>query len=107
MSYNESIDIEIVEATVPLQKVIVNGQEQVIEGKVYAIVCPKCKTILQQFQPGISKSDIIKSLETEDENLLNRNIFCMGCGQSLKLMRPMPIEAENVEVLSEEIVQDN
>jgi len=41
MSYNESIDIEIVEATVPLQKVIVNGQEQVIEGKVYAIVCPK------------------------------------------------------------------
>ena len=77
---------------VPVQTMVINGEEKVVMGKSLALVCPKCGTVIQQFQAGISEIEVYKSLTTEDESLLNQTIYCAGCGQKLKLMRELPIE---------------
>lgn len=85
---------EIVTTQIPVQRIIVNNQEQVIMGEATALICPKCRTIIQQFQPGIPAIEIHQSLCTEDEQALNHTIYCQKCGQKLKILRPMPIEVE-------------
>ena len=84
----------IVSAQVPVQKIIINGQEQVILGEACALICPKCRTILQQFQPGVTEVEILKSIDTEDEKLLHNTLHCRNCGQKLKVFRELPIEVQ-------------
>ena len=85
---------ELAMSRVPVQTVIVNGQEQVIEDMAYALVCPKCKAKIQAYQPGVPELAILKELQTSDESLLNSTVYCSKCGQKLKLFRETPIEVE-------------
>lgn len=77
-------------AKVPVQTIIVNNEQQVMYGEAVCLVCPKCNTVIQQFQPGIPEVEIIKALNTSDEKLLNKHLYCKACGQKIQMMRPLP-----------------
>ena len=83
---------EVVTTKVPIQRMIINNQEQVIMGEVSALICPKCRLIIQQFQPGLPAVEVHKALCTDKEEALNHTIYCQKCGQKLKVFRPMPVE---------------
>lgn len=85
---------ELAVIRVPIQHVIVNGQEHIEYREAFALICPKCKKVIQQFNPGASEVDIVKSLCTNKEEELNYHVYCAKCGQKLSFMRPMPIDAE-------------
>lgn len=85
---------DVVSTEVPVQRIIINNEEQVIMGEACALICPECRVILQQFQPGVSEVDILKSLCTDDEKQLNHTIRCKKCGHLLKVFRPIPLEAD-------------
>ena len=100
----EECEVELVESVefsklgefkvrkIPVQSIVVNGQEQVIEEEAIVLVCPTCGEIIKQFQPGVEYIDILKSCNTDDEKLLNSYVYCRHCGQKISLMRPMPVE---------------
>lgn len=92
---------------VPVQSMVVNGQEQVVMGDAFSLVCPECGQVVQQFQVGATRLDILKALNTDDESKLNGFIYCAKCGQKLRIMRPMPIEIESVEVKVEGEIENN
>ena len=84
--------IEIEEKEVPIQTVSINGIEQVVMGKSLALICPTCKHTIQSYQQGSTQATIRRSIETEDEELLNRVIFCSHCGQKVQPFIPKVIE---------------
>ena len=86
-----AVQAEVTRIQVPVQTIIFNNEEKVIYEKAFALVCPKCRTILQQFQPGIPEIDIYKAINTDKEELLNHAMYCSKCGQKIKIMRPMPV----------------
>ena len=92
---------ELVSVSVPVQTIIINGERQEILGEAYVLICPKCRAILYQFQPGISAAEILKSLNTDDENELGKYMYCKACGQKLSLMRKPPVDAEYTEIKEE------
>ena len=83
--------------SVPVQNIMVNGQEQTIYGEAYCLACPVCNSVVWQFQTGVSAIDIVKSLCTDNEEEYNKAVFCRTCGQKLRIMRPQPIEQVNEE----------
>lgn len=85
---------ELITTQVPVQRIIINGEEQVVTSEACALICPKCRLIIQQFQPGIPEVEILKALCTDNEEALNRTLYCQKCGQKLKVMRPMPVEGD-------------
>lgn len=82
---------------VPVQSMIVNGQQQAIYGDSYCLACPVCNSIVWQFQVGTDAVDIVKSLCTDNEEDYNKMVFCKNCGQKLRVMRPTPIIQEDNE----------
>ena len=86
------VTAEVRTIQVPVQQIIVNNEVKQILGESVVLICPKCKTIIQQFQPGIPEVEVVKALNTDKEQVLNATMYCKGCGQKLRLMRPMPVE---------------
>lgn len=80
---------EIVITQTPIQRMIVNGQEQVVMGEACALICPKCGQIIQQFQPGVTPLEVVKALSDGKEEAF---IYCSHCGQKLQISRPQPID---------------
>lgn len=87
---------EVRRAQIPVQTVIINGEEQVIYDDTFALVCPRCNTILQSFQPGLPLVEILKALNAKDEESLNKTLYCKKCGQKIRILRPAPVEADYV-----------
>lgn len=79
--------VEVKEMEVPIQRIVVNGVETVVNGKGYALVCPCCGQKVLDLPQGISYVDAIKSLVAENEEDVNKNIYCQSCGQKLQLLR--------------------
>ena len=77
---------------VPINRMVVNGQEQVMYGEAFALVCPVCNSVVWQFQPGVDALAISKYLVTDNEEEYNKPVFCKTCGQKLRIMKPTPIE---------------
>lgn len=90
-----AVTAAVVSTKVPVQRIVINNQEKVVMGNACAIICPKCRTVIQQFQPGVSEVDIYKSLYTDDEQELSKTIYCKECGQKISILRPMPVVANN------------
>ena len=90
---------EIRKAKVPVQTIIVNNEQQVVYADAFCLVCPRCNTIIQQFQPGIPEVEIVKALNTSDEKMLNKHLYCKACGQKIQIMRPEPF-IDNAEPVS-------
>ena len=86
-----SVQAEVAKVKVPVQTIIVNNEQQILYSTAYALICPKCRNILQQFQPGVPEIDVYKALNTDKEDLLNHSMYCVKCGQKIKVMRPMPV----------------
>lgn len=85
--------VQVVEMEVPVQQIIVNGQTQVVTGKACALVCPKCGTILQRFNPGVSVTEVVLSLNAKNDSMLEKNtVYCKSCGQKLSILRPSPVD---------------
>ena len=94
--------VEVRTAEVPIQRMIINNQEQVVNGQVCVLVCPVCGDIIQQFQPGVTEAEITLALCTDNEEALKKTFWCSKCGQKLSLMRPLPIDAQyEVEEVAE------
>jgi hypothetical protein len=83
---------EVVTTQVPIQRIIVNGQEKVAMGDACVLMCPRCRLVIQQFQPGIPEVEVYKALCTDKDEELNKTIYCQKCGQKLRVLRPMPVE---------------
>ena len=79
---------------VPVQQMIINGQEEIVYDTAAALVCPKCRAVIQQFQLGVSDIDILKAINSDDPEILSKTIYCSKCGQKLKIFRPMPVEVD-------------
>lgn len=90
---------------VQTQTIIINNEPQVIEENVVCLVCPVCGAVIQQFQPGISKIEVLKSLNTDDDKKLNLHMFCSHCGQKLSLFRMLPAEGTYEVVNVEEEIE--
>lgn len=86
----------IEEKQVIINNVVVNGVPQHQNAKVVVVSCPKCGTIIQQFNLGISLIDVLKSISTYEE----KSVFCPKCGQKLRLERGEIIENEQQTVES-------
>lgn len=80
---------------------IINNEVHEITMPAPCLICPTCNTVLQQFNPGTPEVEIIKALNTDDENLVKQHIYCNHCGQCITLMRPAPIEA-TVEIINKD-----
>lgn len=94
--------VEVKTKQVPVQRMVINGQEQVINGEVCVLCCPRCGDVIQSFQPGVTEVEILKALCTDDEEALKKTLWCSKCGQKLALMRPLPLEdAYEVEEVAE------
>lgn len=78
---------------VPVQQIIINNEVKTVYGGAVALVCPKCNAIIQQFQTGITEIEVVKALNTDKEEDLNKTMYCHKCGQRLRILRPMPVEA--------------
>lgn len=79
---------------VPVQTVIINGERRAQYGEAPAIVCPKCGGIIRQFGVGTPLLEVLKSLNTGDEEELRAICHCARCGKPLRIMRPLPIDAD-------------
>ena len=90
------IQAELVTTQVPIQQIIINNEVQNIMGDAHVLICPKCRLIIQQFQPGVPEVEIHKSLCTDKEEALNHTMYCKKCGQKLKVFRPAPVEGTYV-----------
>ena len=94
---------DIVENEVVIQQIIINNEVQKVTGKAFALVCPKCGAIIQQFPAGALEADVHLGLCTDDEKILNTALHCRTCGQKIKIFRPSPIDGE----FTVEDVKDN
>lgn len=92
---------ELVENEVVVQQVIVGNEIQNITSKAHALACPLCKRIIQQFPAGALEVNITHALCTDNEEKLNKIMYCPGCGRGLRIFRPMPIDGE-VEITNVE-----
>lgn len=79
---------------VPVQTVIINGERHAQYGEAPAIVCPKCGGVIRQFGVGTPLLDVLKSLNTGDAEELKATCHCVRCGKPLRIMRPLPIDAD-------------
>ena len=89
---NIAVQAETRIVRVPVQQIIINNEIKTVYGGAVALICPKCKTIIQQFQAGITELEVIKALNTDKEEDLKKAIYCNKCGQRLRILRPMPVE---------------
>ena len=71
------------------QTVNINGQVAQLDQCI--LVCPSCKMHLQEYNLGVSKLDIIKEFQTDNEYKLSTYMYCQKCGQKIKLFREMPV----------------
>lgn len=83
---------ELAVVKVPVQRVIINGSEQVVMGEACALVCPKCRSVLTRFSPGVSAVDVLKALDSGE--LGDRLVHCGGCGKPLRISREAPQDAQ-------------
>lgn len=90
----------------PVSQMIVNNEVKVIEGDVTVLYCPHCRSVIQQFQPGITELEVISSLWSDDETKLNGVYYCKHCGKPLRLYRPSPVDAEFTVEDVKETVQE-
>lgn len=94
---NIAVQVETRIVRVPVQQIMVNNEVKTLYGGAVALICPKCNAIIQQFQTGVTELDVIKALNTDKEEDLNKTMYCNKCGQRIRIMRPMPVE-DNYEV---------
>lgn len=68
------------------QQVIINGVAQNIPYSLCSLNCPVCNTILFQFKQGMSRLDVLKLLNSNNNevNKFKESIsYCPHCGQKL------------------------
>ena len=90
------VQVELGRTRVPVQTIIINNEQKVMYADAFCLVCPKCNTVIKQFEPGVPAIEIIKAINSADSELLNKTLYCSKCGQKLKVFRPIPVE-ENYE----------
>lgn len=79
--------ILVKEEIIKQPQVVVNGvPQQEVEMPQTILVCPNCGRVIQAFQVGVPKIEIIKAI-TQDANFINQmndvNAYCPKCGQKL------------------------
>lgn len=86
------------EENVQQQVININGQVKTLEIKSYTLVCPNCKQALMQFQQGVNKSDILKSLASQSWQLN----YCINCGQKIEPFVMFDYKEETYDVSEQE-----
>lgn len=79
--------IIIEEVKVKQPKVIVNGVAQdEVELPQTVILCPKCNRVIQAFQVGVPKVEIVKAIANDpnfSKTMGEKQKYCPSCGQAL------------------------
>lgn len=75
--------VKIVETEVVTQQVFVNNEIKNVTAKAFAMVCPSCGRVIQNFQPGVPKYVCIQSILPHKDDLTKHFRYCPECGQKL------------------------